>query len=237
MIYFLHGTDTHKSRNRMHEILQSLLAKRPNSEVFKITPDSWSENQFDELISSQGLFEQKYVVVLDFVFGDKTVKEYVVDKLAQMKDSEHWFVILDGKVDVGTARAIEKVAFKTQVFEKIDKKKDSPIIFTITDKLLNRDKKRLWISYVDLIEQKIPAEEIHGVLFWAVKNMIIASRVDSQKESGLAPFSYSKALSGTRNFKTEELKKMSGDLVEMVHKVRSGEGEMGVMLEKWVLTI
>lgn len=237
MIYFLHGTDTNKSRKRMHEILQSLLAKRPNSEVFKITTENWSEGQFDELISSQGLFEQKYVVVLDFVFGDKSAKEYISDRLAQMKDTEHWFVILDGKVDVATVRSIEKVAFKTQVFEKTDKKKDSPIIFTITDKLLNRDKKKLWISYVDLIDQGIPAEEIHGVLFWAVKNMIIASRVDSQKESGIAPFSYSKALSGTRNFKTEELKKMSGDLVDMVHKVRSGEGEMGMMLEKWVLGV
>lgn len=237
MIYFLHGTDTNKSRKRMHEILQSLLAKRPNSEVFKITSENWSEGQFDELISSQGLFEQKYVVVLDFVFSDKSAKEYITDRLKEMKDTEHWFVILDGKVDVATVRAIEKVAFKTQVFEKTDKKKDSPIIFTITDKLLNRDKKKLWISYIDLIDQGIPAEEIHGVLFWAVKNMIIASRVDSQKESGIAPFSYSKALSGTRNFKTEELKKMSGDLVEMVHKVRSGEGEMGLMLEKWVLGV
>jgi len=149
-------------------------------------------------------------------------------------------LILDGKVDVATVRAIEKVAFKIQVFEKTEKKssqRDNPQIFSITDKLLSRDKKKLWISYVDLIGQGIPAEEIHGVLFWAVKTMIIASRVDSQKESGLAPFSYSKALSGTRNFKTEELKKMSGDLVEMVHKVRGGDGEMGTMLEKWVLGV
>jgi hypothetical protein len=30
---------------------------------------------------------------------------------------------------------------------------------------------------------------------------------------------------------------MSSDLVEMTHKVRNGDGEMEVMLEKWVLEI
>jgi hypothetical protein len=30
---------------------------------------------------------------------------------------------------------------------------------------------------------------------------------------------------------------MSVDLVEMVHKVRNGDGEMEVMLEKWVLGV
>lgn len=237
MIYFLHGTDTHSSRKKMHSILGQLSAKRPNSEIFKITSENWTPEHFDELISSQGLFEQKYIVVLDFLFSQKEVKEHVVDQLEKMQTAEHWFLILDGKVDVATTRSIEKVAFKTQVFEKAEKKKDSPIIFSITDKLLARDKKRLWITYVDLVSQKIPEEEIHGVIFWAVKNMIIASRVDSQKESGLTPYSYKSALTGTRNYKTEELQKMSSDLVEMVYKVRSGKGDMEVMLEKWVLRV
>jgi len=94
----------------------------------------------------------------------------------------------------------------------------------------------LWISFTDLLNQGIPVEEIHGVLFWAVKNMIIAGKVSSQKESGLAPFSYSKALSGSRNYKSEELQKMSSDLIDMTHKVRQGEGDLEVMMEKWILS-
>ena len=67
--------------------------------------------------------------------------------------------------------------------------------------------------------------------------MIIVGKVDGQRESGLAPFPYSKALSGSRNYREEELQKMSTDLVEMTHKVRRGEGDLGVMLEKWILSI
>ncbi len=237
MIYFLHGTDSRKSRKRMHEVLQSLSVKRPNSEIFKISTENWSEIQFDELVRSQGLFDQKYIVVLDFIFSNKEAKEFVLDKINEMQIAEHWFLILEGKIDVATIRKIEKVSYKTQEFEMVEKKKESPIIFTITDKLLNKDKKGLWVSYIDLINLGIPAEEIHGVFFWAVKNMIIAGKVSSQKDSGLAPFSYTKALSGGRNYKSEELQNLSRGLVQITHKVRQGEGDMDIMLEKWILSV
>jgi DNA polymerase III delta subunit len=237
MIYFLHGTDTKNSRKKMHEILGQLSAKRPNSEVFKITGENWSEEQFDELLAAQGLFEKKYIVVLDFVLSQKDAREYVLEKLKEMQEAEHWFLILDGKTDAATAKKLEKFSYKSQEFSGAESKKEQPIIFAITDKLLARNKKQLWSCFVDLLGRGIAAEEIHGVLFWAVKNMIIAARVDSQKESGLAPFSYSKALTGGSNYKLSELKKMSNDLVEMTHKVRTGKGDMEVMLEKWVLTI
>ncbi|MFA5888883.1 MAG: hypothetical protein WCW47_02775 [Candidatus Paceibacterota bacterium] len=235
MIYFLHGTDTHKSRKKMHEVLQSLSAKRPNSEIFKITTENWSEGQFNELLESQGLFDKKYIVVLDSLFSNKEAKEIVAGGLKKMQEAEHWFLILDGKIDSATVKKVEKASYKSQEFSEKEVKKESPIIFSITDKLLNRDKKKLWISFTDLLSQGIPVEEIHGVLFWAMKNMIIAGKVSSQKESGLAPFSYSKALSGSRNYKSEELQKMSSDLIEMTHRVRQGEGDLEVMMEKWIL--
>ncbi len=235
MIYFLYGTDTHKARRKMHDILQSLSTKRPNSEIFKLNTENWNAAQLSELVESIGLFDQKYIVVLDFLFGNKEAKESILENINKMQSAEHWFLILDGKVDALTAKKIEKVSYKTQQFELAEKKKESPIIFSIADKLLNRDKKRLWVSFVDLIRQGIPAEEIHGVFFWAIKNMIIASRVKSQRESGLAPFSYSKALSGSRNYKSEELERMSSGLVGMTHRVRQGEGDLEIMMEKWIL--
>lgn len=221
----------------MHDILQTLSSKRPNSEIFKLNVENWSEGQFEELTASQGLFEKKYIVVLDFILGAKDKRDFVLDKIKEMSESEHWFLILDGKLDATVVKKVEKVAYKSQNFEKTEVKKDNPIIFTITDKLLTRDKKKLWITFVDLINKDIPAEEIHGLLFWAVKNMILASRSKNQKDSGLAPFQYNKSLAGAKKYTEEELQKMSSDLVEMVHLVRSGEGEMEIMLEKWVLGI
>jgi len=237
MIYFLHGTDTHRARAKLHELLNLAKKKRPDAEVFKITTENWNEVQFDELLVSQGLFEQKYTVVFDNLFEKKDVKEYVLDRLEGLKESEQIFLFLESKVDVASLKKIEKHSEKTQEFEKKSDLKPQLNVFAIADGLLEKDKKKLWVSFIDLLDKGGVPEEIHGILFWQVKNMILASRATSTGETGLSPFVYKNALRGSRNYKTEDLQRMSGELVDMTHRVRSGQGELGVMIEKWMLSI
>jgi DNA polymerase III delta subunit len=237
MLYFLHGTDTYKSRAKLHELLTTLTKKRPDSEVFKITSENWSDVQFEELLVSQGLFDQKYIVVLDNLFEKKDVKDFVLDRIDTTKDVEHVFLMLEGKTDAASLKKIEKVAVKVQEFVKPESHKESFNIFGITDSLVRKDKKSLWVTYVDLLGHGAVAEEIHGVLFWQVKNMLLASKASSQQDTGLSPFVYKNALTGARNFTEQELEKFSSQLVDMTHRVRAGDGELEVMMEKWLLTI
>ncbi len=238
MLYFLYGTDTHKSRAKLHELLVTLTKKRPDAEVFKITSENWNDVQFEELLVSQGLFDQKYIVVLDNLFGKKDVKEFILDRIDGTKDSEHVFLMLEGKADAASLKKIEKVAVKVQEFAQAEsEKKESFNIFGITDSLVRKDKKKMWVTYIDLLDRGASAEEIHGVLFWQVKNLILASRAKDQKETGLSPFVYRNALTGTRNFVESELSSLSSQLLDMTHRVRQGDGELEVMLEKWILSI
>ena len=236
MIYFLYGTDTHKARKKLHELLVQAGKKRPEAELFKITTENWSEGQFDELLVSQGLFEQKYTVVLDNLFEKKEIKDYVLERIEEVAKSEQIFLILEGKVDAPSLKKIEKYSKQCQEFSKIETEKKGGNIFTITDGLLQKDKKRLWISYIDFLNKGFGPEEIHGIFFWQVKNMPLATRSPSQTETGLSPFVYKNALGGARKYKTEELTIMSSQLVDMTHKVRQGKGEMEIMLEKWILS-
>ncbi|HEY4505467.1 MAG TPA: hypothetical protein VJG67_02150 [Candidatus Paceibacterota bacterium] len=235
MLYVIHGTDTHKARKKLHDLLDLAEKKRPGAEVFKITSENWSEGQFDELLVSQGLFEQKYTVVLDNLFEKKEVKDYIVDRLEDVGGSEQIFLVLESKIDALSLKKIEKHSKQVQEFVKLDSKKPAYNIFSITDGLVNKDKKQLWISYLNFLRKGAVPEEIHGIFFWQIKNMILASRAKSQKETGLAPFPHSNALSGARNYKTEELREMSSSLVNITHKVRQGEGDLDIMLEKWIL--
>ncbi len=238
MIYFLHGTDAHKSRAKLHELLDMLAKKRPDSEVFKITSENWTDQQYEELLISQGLFSQKYIVVLDTVFEKKEIKEFVLGHLVEAQSAEHIFLILEGKVDVVTVKKIEKIVEKSQEFAAtIIQVKDASFsnIFSIANYFAKRDKKNVWVSYIYFLRLGIAAEEIHGVIFWQVKNMILASRAKSQQETGLSPFVYKNALAGADNFSHEELLDLSSSLMLMTHKVRQGEGELPVMLEKAIL--
>ncbi len=243
MLYLIYGTDTAKSRKKLHELLDLAKKKRPDAELFKITTENWSEGQFDELLVSQGLFEQKYTTVLDNLFEKKDFKDYILDKLEAMKDSEQIFLMIEGGIDAPTVKKIGKHAKQVQEFAKSDPsangvaKKGAYNIFSVADGLISKDKKKLWISYLDFLGKGVAPEEIHGILFWQVKNMILASKAANMKEACLSPYAYKNALSGGRNYKTEELVGMSSGLVDMTHRVRQGEGELSIMLEKWVLDL
>ena len=235
MLYLIYGTDTYKARKKLHQLLDLAQKKRPGAEIFKITTENWSEAQFDELLVSQGLFESKYTVVLDNLFEKKDSKVYILEHLKDMAESEQIFLMLESFVDAPSLKKITASAKQVQEFKIAESKKQEFNIFSITDSLLEKDKKNLWISYLDFIRKGAEAEEIHGIFFWQVKNMILASGARSQTETGLSPFVYKKASSGGRNYKPDELKIMSSELVEMTHKVRQGEGQLEVMLEKWIL--
>ncbi len=237
MLYVLYGSDSIKTRKKLHELLDSAKKKRPSAELFRINSENWSESLFDELISSQGLFEQKYTVVLDNVFEKKDAKAYIVDRLEEVNNSDQIFLMLEGGIDVATLKKIERNSKQVQEFKKPESKKPFYNIFSVTDGLLEKDKRKLWVSYVDAIKKGSVPEELHGIFFWQVKNMILASRAKSAVDAGLTPYAFKNALSGSRNYRTEELVKMSEELVDMTHRVRQGEGDMDVMLEKWVLGV
>lgn len=237
MLYVIYGTDTHKARKKLHELLDLAKKKRPDAELFKMTTENWTESQFDELLVSQGLFEQKYTVVLDNLFEKKDYKSYIVERLEGMQNSEQIFLMLEAGIDTPTLKKIENKAKQVQEFEKKEEKKEWFNIFGIADGLLEKDKRKLWVDFLDFIKKGTASEEIHGIFFWQVKNMILATRASSGNDTGLSPFVYKNALTGARKYKIEELQMMSNDLVTMTHRVRSGEGELEVMLEKWILKL
>ena len=250
MIYFLYGEDFQKSRNKLSELLQILARKKPNASVFKVDDENWSEAQSDEFIGGQGLFEKKYIVVLDKTFANKEAKEFVLEKLKEMKESDNIFILLEEKIDKASLTKIEKQAEKVQVFEK----KDVPgrkfglegqkffslsefNIFGIPDAFGRREKKDLWILYQKACQRNIATEEIHGLIFWQLKNMMIVNQLKTPASSGLKPFVFQKAVSFSKNYSEEELRAMSSRLVDMYHDSRRGLTDFEVALEEFILTV
>ncbi len=237
MLYLIYGKDTINSRKKLHELLNFTKKKRPEAEVFRITTENWSEAQLEELLTSQGLFDLKYTVIMDNLFEKKEIKEFVLHKLSEISESEQLFFMIEGGIDATSLKKIEKCAKQVQKFDLKEEEKSDHSIFSITSGLIEKDRKKLWIDYLDCVTRGVAPEEIHGIFFWQIKNMILVSKSKSQSETGLAPFPYNKALSGTKKYSKDELVRMSGDLLEMTHRVRSGRGEMNTILEKWILEI
>lgn len=256
MIYFLHGTDTDKARAKARDLVASLQKKKPDAAFFTLNAENWDLGGVgwaivDEYAGSQGLFANKYIVLVDRVGEDKARREELADKADAMAGSENIFIVVEGRLDKATVTKIEKMAEKTQEF-MVDKSEipkvwagagdnsradSGPSIFVLSDALGRRDRRELWVLYRQFIDNDASPEEIHGALFWQVKSMVIAARAKSASDSGLAPFTYSKSKAFAANFTEVELGKLLNDLIEVSHDSRRGKGELETRLEVLLLSI
>lgn len=250
MIYLLYGNDVHTSRKKLHRLLDGLFKKRPDAEYFHVTPENISEFSIEELISSQGLFEHKYIVVLDNLFEDKEQRDVILKVLKEMQKAEHVFIFLEEKLDKKTITKFEKYAEKIQEFTKVESggRKFGVVgggeldlekfnIFNMTDALGNKNKKSLWVLYQKAKRHNIPAEEIHGILFWQVKSMLLTLRSGNAKEAGLNPFVFNKSKGFLKNYSSKEMQSLSQELIELSHDARRGIHEFDTALERFILAL
>ena len=239
MIYVLYGTDSGKSRNKLSVLISTLLSKKPDAMLVRANIDEFTESFLLEHTQSQGLFEQKSIVVLDTVFDNKVYKDIVFDNLKELQSSENIFIILEGKLDAKSVQKLEKHSAKVQEFElpKGKEKKFDFNIFGLSDALGVRNRKKLWVMYQEGKMRNISDEEMHGIIFWGVKNMLLSKQSKSASESGLSPFVYKKATSYASNYSSNELSSISKDLVSMYHEARRGGIPLTISFERFILEL
>lgn len=225
MIYFFYGTNVNKAREKSHELIDSLRKRKPDASSYKIDIENFDILELDKYIGGQGLFSNKYIVLLDRLCEKKEVKVLYLDRIKEIKESENIFIILEGKIDKATATKIEKKAEKTAIFDLSEKeereikskKEEGQNIFEIANALERRDKKSLWIIYRQLIEEGKAPEEIHGVLFWKTKSMLLSG--------------------GARNWTSEQLMILIENLITVYHEARRGVHDLETGLEALLIGI
>ncbi len=237
MLYALFGTDTARSRKKLSSLLQTLLSKKPDAMVLRSDASSFDEATIRDYIESQGLFEQKSIIVLDFLFENKTNQTYILENLKDMNSSENVFILLEGKLDAKTKKKLEKHSTKMQecVLAKKSSKQSEFNIFELSDALGMRDRKKMWVLFQRGKLHNVSSEEMHGILFWSAKNMMLAKQGKNAKDAGLSPFVFQKADRFGKNFSDLELQGLLQDLVSLYHRVRRGAFSFDIGLEKFIL--
>lgn len=236
MLYLFYGTDRNKALEKAIGIIDKKLAEKKDAMVFKVDSDKVTGDLLAELTGSQGLFEQKYIVHLKDVMSDEASKDAVFKFIKDIKESENVFIWTDGAILKKDLTRIEKHADKMWEHVAKEKFEQKENIFGIANYLQARDKKNLWIEYQRLRQHFVP-EEIHGTLFWAFKNIALVAASKDAASSGLKPFVYSNTKKALDKYSPEEIKDRLWSLTKILGDSRRGEGELDVLLEKWVLSL
>lgn len=239
----MHGTNEEQARAKTRALTDALQKKKPDALFYRITPLNYVENPIAQLVAGQGLFESKYIVFYDNIFETKEFKEEIIEALPEIKSSENIFIFLEKALDKKTLSKIEKYAEKAQEFsgsgrgEEAAKKKKEYNPFAVSDALLSKDKKKLWMLLMEAKKKGNAPEEMHGIIWWQMKVLKLASVSKDAKTADLSPFVFGKAKNAIQYFSEKEINTILFDLVSMYHDAHRGEKDLWVEMERWGLML
>jgi len=235
MLYLFYGSDIKNAREKVRDLVASLLKRKPDASRFRLDKETFTEDAFKEYLGSQGLFSLRCIVVLDRVFESEEGRESVVESVKDMSSSNNIFILLESDIDAKTLPKLTKYSEKIQEFT-LDAKGSVPKsdfnIFSLTDAIGNRDTKRAWVVYQKALRFGSAPEEIHGMIFWQIKTMLMVSK---HSTTGLKPFVVSKARRFLNKWDETELEAFSSKLVRVYHDAHLGKFNLEIGLEQLLL--
>jgi hypothetical protein len=212
MLYFYSGSDRTKARTAMNANVVSF--EKRGMLPLRIS-DANSVDDLRAALRSGGMFATERIVILEGILGNDEMREILTAELPTLKSSTDHFFMLDEKPDAATRKLVEKYAEKFERFDAAKKAEGGTTIFALANALRAGNKKALWVGYQRELLNDAAPEAIHGVLFWAAKDMLLKSRADAEKIRA---------------------KKLIANLTELPHEARRRGEDLEYALERFVLS-
>lgn len=172
MLYVFHGTDAATAGNKARALVDSLRKKRPDAAYEKMDGDNWNLSAVEGHLGGQGLFSNKYIVLVDRVTENKEAKDELPGLIPAMQESPNIFILSEGKLNAELKRAVEKSAEKIVECElKKEEPKESFNVFALADAVAKKDTVRAWMLYRKAVESGSEPEQTIGMLFWKAKTI------------------------------------------------------------------
>ena len=185
MLYIFSGDDAKNKRTAYEKFVSSI---PKSTEKFLINRNNFDREQIISLYSGAGLFFSKCAVILEGVFEREETAEFVLGKLEQMGESANDFIFLESKLGKPILDVFKKMGAELNISELPKEKKEKFNNFLLANAFGARDKKGLWIYFRQAMDVGVGMEELIGVLFWKVKDMLIKKNFGKFKEPELKNF-------------------------------------------------
>ncbi|MEI6280658.1 MAG: hypothetical protein WCP17_01520 [bacterium] len=186
MIYLFTGDD---SKNKIVSYEKFIKAIPVSTETFFISRNTFNKIQVESFYSGASLFSPLNAVIFQNILEREEARDFVFDNLEEIGQSRNTFVFLEGKLNKTTTDAFKKARAEINVFELSKEKKEKFDNFLVANAFANKDKLNTWIYFRQAVDLDVSLEEITGVLFWKIKDMILKKNFSKFKEEQLVSFS------------------------------------------------
>ena len=233
MLHVYFGNDTTHVRQKAFDFIRTLSGEK--TDVTAITAEGYEEGMIIDVAEGVSLFGEGQVFLVDTLSEDQTAFISLQSHVETMQTSSHNFVIIERALTAAEKKVMTKHA--ATIEEITAEKKERFNAFLLTEALLRKDKKSLWLLLTEAWREGLSNEEIIGILFWQVKIVRLAEKTKSAEEADQKPFVYSKAKRALSMFKKGEANQISRELLALYHEGHAGKVDTSIALEQWVLKL
>ena len=170
MLYLFTGDDA-KNKHLAYEKFIKSIPK--DTETFSISRNNFNRMQIESLYSGSSLFFAKSAVTFANIFENEETRDFILEKLELMGQSDNSFIFLEGKLNKPVLDAFKKAKAELNIFELPKAKKEKYDNFLVANAFAAKDKLHTWIYFRQAMDRGVGMEEIIGVLFWKIKDLII----------------------------------------------------------------
>ncbi|MGB0925393.1 MAG: hypothetical protein ACPGTS_01650 [Minisyncoccia bacterium] len=201
------------------------------SKAYNLYDNDFAQGSFQEIVPVHtGLFGERELYVIHNSVRNLDIKNI----LKQYAESDHVIVFREDSVLKKDLIQFQKIDAHVEQFEKEQKPEVKKYnTFALADLLGARDKKNLWLGYRQAITQT-SAEEIHGILFWQVKNLALVKT--SNTNPGMNNFVFSKNQQFAKKYTLAEIQALAERLTYMFH-TRDTYRTLEIDLEQFILEL
>jgi DNA polymerase III delta subunit len=227
------GTDRTKVRDQATLYIEKHFPSDGTLTTFD--SQSFVSGQIADALGATSLFGGAEWFVLDTPFANPDFAQEVTAALKEMNESVNTFIILEEALLAPAKKTYGKFAASVEEFTA--PKNERFNTFAMAEALAQKDKRQLWVLLQDARQAGLREEEIIGMLWWQLKSLRLAAVTNSADEAGMKDFPYNKSKRALSKFAPGEVTALSQTLLELYHAGHSGQRDMDIALEEWVLTL
>jgi hypothetical protein len=185
MIYLFSGDD---AKNKVLNYEKFIKTIPTSAQVFFVNRNNFDPTQIESLYSGASLFSSQCTVVFQGIFEHEETRDFVLEKMEQMGKSANSFVFMEGKLSKPILDEFKKARAELNVFELPKEKKEKYDNFLVANAFANKDKLNTWVYFRQAMDVGVNLEEIVGVLFWKIKDMLLKKNFSRFTEEQLKDF-------------------------------------------------
>lgn len=182
MLHLFAGDD---AKNKIATYEKFVKTLPTNAEIFFISRNNFDPMRVESFYSGSTLFASISVVIFEGILEREEARDFILTILPFMGKSDNRFIFLEGKLNKPILDVFKKSRAELNMFELPKEKKEKYDNFLVANAFASGDKLHTWIHFRRAMDLGVGMEEIIGVLFWKIKDMILRQNFSKFSEMEL----------------------------------------------------